>query len=92
MLLAFAAGFFGWLAVEAHVLGLRISKSAIASYAETIGIVVPLIFDTWYLGREVLKTDKIGLFLILSLQSFQAYSSMMKASEKEGDKFISASK
>ena len=92
IMLAFLGCFFGWLALETNIFGLRISKSAIASYAEQIGIVVPLLFDTWVLGREVLQTDKIGLMLILSLQSFQAYSSMIKAKSKEGDKFTSAPK
>ena len=34
VLLAFMGCFFGWLALEANIFGLRISKSAIASYAE----------------------------------------------------------
>lgn len=34
VILAFMGCFFGWLALEANIFGLRISKSAIASYAE----------------------------------------------------------
>jgi hypothetical protein len=52
------------------VIGLRISKSALASYAEQVGIVVPYTFDIFYFKRQFLLTDAIGLLLILTLQGF----------------------
>jgi hypothetical protein len=33
------------------VIGLRISKSALASYAEAFGVIVPFTFDAIYFGR-----------------------------------------
>ena len=60
-------GLFGWLAIECLILGARMSKSAIASYAEQIGFVPPFVFDFLVLKRKFLITDFIGLFILVSL-------------------------
>ena len=64
------------------IIGLRMSKSALASYAEQVGIVVPFTFDVFVLNREFLKTDAIGLGLIVFLQAYQAYKSTVNAKEE----------
>uniref|UniRef100_A0A7S3FUH1 Uncharacterized protein n=1 Tax=Strombidium rassoulzadegani TaxID=1082188 RepID=A0A7S3FUH1_9SPIT len=69
----------GWIAIECMIMGLRISKSALASYAEQVGIVVPFTFDTFILQRDFLKTDGVGLSLIVILQGYQAYRSTIQS-------------
>jgi len=54
-------------------IGLRISKSAIASYGEMVGITVPFLFDGLFLGRKFLAIDALGLTFIITLQVFNAY-------------------
>ena len=51
VILALIGCFFGWLALESMVIGLKISKSAIASYGEMAGIVIPFIVDGFCFGR-----------------------------------------
>ena len=65
--LAFIGTFFGWIALEMMIIGLRMSKSALASYGEQCGVTVTFTFDAVYFGREFLKTDWIAISLILSL-------------------------
>ena len=67
LLLSLIGCCFGWIALEFMVIGLRISKSAIASYGEMAGITVPFLFDGLILGRKFLTTDGIGLALIVIL-------------------------
>lgn len=57
----------GWMALEFMVIGLGISKSALASYGEMTGVVVPVTFDCLFFGRELLTTDIIGITLISCL-------------------------
>ena len=64
------AGFFGWLGIDFMTIGVRISKSALAQYAEQTGIIFPFLFDIFFFGRKLLGTDAIGLFLIIFLQSY----------------------
>jgi hypothetical protein len=49
------------------VIGLNISKSALASYGEMMGITVPFIIDGFVFGRTFVSTDFIGLALIIVL-------------------------
>lgn len=77
--------FFGWIGLEFMVIGLNISKSALASYGEMAGITVPFIFDGLVMGREFVTTDFLGLLLIILLQIFRAIRSM-KESEEETKK------
>ena len=79
----FLAGIFGWLAIDFMTIGVRISKSAISSYAEQTGIVLPFLFDIFFFGRQMLLTDALGLTLIVILQSYQAYLSMQEAGKEE---------
>jgi drug/metabolite transporter (DMT)-like permease len=67
LLLAFGGAFFGWMGLELMVIGLNISKSALASYGEMMGITVPFIFDALVFDRTVVMTDMIGLALIIVL-------------------------
>lgn len=91
--LAFIGTFFGWVALETMIIGLRMSKSALASYGEQCGVTVTFTFDALYFGREFLKTDWIAITLILSLQMFQAWKSAQKAGDdistvsEDNDKF-----
>ena len=57
LLFAGIGSIIGWLALESMIIGLRMSKSALASYAEQIGVIVPFCFDALALGRTFLKTD-----------------------------------
>jgi drug/metabolite transporter (DMT)-like permease len=68
----------GWVAIQSMIIGIRMSKSAIASYAEQMGVVVPYSVDVLAFGRQFLKTDGIGLLLIVTLQAYQGYSSLKK--------------
>jgi hypothetical protein len=72
---------FGWIGLEFIVIGVNISKSAIASYGEMIGIILPFVFDMTALGRKFVLTDLIGLILIVLLQILRAFNSF-KESEK----------
>ena len=79
---------FGWMALEFMVIGLRISKSAIASYGEMAGITVPFLFDGFVLGRDFLTTDGIGLALIISLQTYNAIRKQTEAkTDQKQDEF-----
>ena len=60
------------MAVEFLVIGLQISKSAIASYGEMAGIIIPFCFDSFYFHRKFLLIDMIGLLLIVLLQLYTA--------------------
>jgi len=62
------------------------TKSALASYAEESGIVVPLIIDFTLLGRQFLTTDGIGIILLVTLQSYMAYKSTKRAKKDFHDK------
>jgi len=70
------------MALEFMVIGLGISKSALASYGEMAGITVPFTFDILVLNREFLATDGLGLTFIVVLQCFNAYKSIKKAEEE----------
>ena len=73
LLLSLCGCVLGWIALEFMVIGLQISKSAIASYGEMVGITVPFIFDGLFLGRQFLSIDALGLTFIITLQAFNAY-------------------
>jgi len=75
--------FIGWMALEFMVIGLGITKSALASYGEMAGIVVPFTFDALVLNREFLFTDFIGLALIVLLIAYQAHKSLKNAEAEE---------
>ena len=51
IILAIMGTTIGWIALELMIIGLRISKSALASYAEQVGIVCPFLFDIFYFQR-----------------------------------------
>jgi hypothetical protein len=72
LFLSFLGCIIGWFALEFMVIGLRISKSAIASYGEMVGITVPFLYDGLFLGRKFLAIDALGLTFIISLQVFNA--------------------
>jgi hypothetical protein len=69
VLFGIAGSVVGWMAIEFMILGARMSKSAIASYAEQTGLVPPFLFDYLVLDRKFLVTDGIGITLLVSLQS-----------------------
>jgi drug/metabolite transporter (DMT)-like permease len=84
LLLAFIGCVIGWLALEVMVIGLRMSKSALASYGEQVGVVVPFLFDAIALCRPFLKTDWIAVCLILTLEIIMAMQSLRKKGEEIG--------
>lgn len=63
-------------------LGLLMSKSALASYAEQVGVVVPFVFDALELGRPFLKTDWIAVIIIIILEIVMAMRSLRKKGEE----------
>lgn len=67
--------FFGWIALEFNINGTMVSKSALASYAEQFGIVIPFAVDVFYFERPLLHIDVLGLLLIVALQGYQAVAS-----------------
>lgn len=73
---SFIASFFGWVALECLINGAMVTKSALAKNAELCGVIVPYAFDVFWLGRQFLNTDALGLVLIILLQVYQAWSSM----------------
>lgn len=81
ILLAFIGCTIGWMAVEFMALGLLMSKSALASYAEQAGVIVPFCFDALALGRPFLKTDWLAVFIILILEVIMAMRSIRKRGE-----------
>ena len=54
------------------IIGIRISKSAIASYGEMAGVTIPFMFDAFVLGRQFLTIDAIGVALIIIVQTYMA--------------------
>jgi len=68
------------------IIGLRISKSALASYGEMTGICVPFLFDILYFGRKFLAIDAIGLSLIVVLQVINAIKKQRQAEEEAAKK------
>lgn len=84
LLLAFIGCVIGWLALEFMVIGLRMSKSALASYGEQVGVVVPFLFDYIAFCRPFLKTDWIAVCLILTLEIIMATQSLRKKGEEIG--------
>lgn len=44
-------GFFGWLGIDFMAIGVQMSKSALSSYAEQTGIILPFLFDIFYFKR-----------------------------------------
>jgi len=72
----------GWLAVELIVIGLRMSKSALASYAEQCGVIVPFIFDAIALQRPFLKTDWVAVSLIVILEAAMAARSIRRKGDE----------
>lgn len=75
LLMGFLGSIFGWLGLELVVIGVNISKSAVASYGEMVGIVLPFIFDMAVLDRTLVMTDLIGLVLIILLQLIRGFNS-----------------
>lgn len=67
LLLSLIGCVISWFALEFMVIGLRISKSALASYGEMVGITVPFIYDGLFMGRSFLSIDALGLTLIIAL-------------------------
>lgn len=80
------ASIFGWLGLELIVIGVNISKSAVASYGEMVGIVVPFLFDMAVLNRTFVTTDLIGLLLIVLLQLLRAFNSFSEQKRWELEK------
>lgn len=78
---AICGSVMGWIAMELFVIGLRMSKSALASYADSCGILIPFMFDAIALKRPILKTDWIALTLIISLQVMMATRALRKKKE-----------
>jgi drug/metabolite transporter (DMT)-like permease len=72
ILLSFIGALCAWVAFEFMIIGLRISKSALASYGEMTGICVPFLFDIFYFVRKFLAIDALGLVLIVVLQVYNA--------------------
>ena len=79
---AICGSIMGWIAMELFVIGLRMSKSALASYADSCGILVPFMFDAIALKRPILKTDWIAITLIISLQITMATRALRKKQEE----------
>ena len=77
--LSFLGCVFGWVGLEFMVIGLGITKSALASYGEMSGIIVPFTFDVLVLNRSLVATDFIGLGLIICLMAYQGYKSFKEA-------------
>ena len=74
------------MGLEFMVIGLQISKSALASYGEMAGITLPFIFDAMYFDRTFVMTDFLGLGLIIILQIANGYRSIKQAEEAELNK------
>ena len=85
---AIIGGLMGFLAILSLTHGLAITKSALASYGEMSGIIVPFFVDCFYFDRQFLAIDAIACSIIISVQIFQAYKSIQKKgkdiSEGEG--------
>ena len=81
LLYAFLGCILGWIATELLTIGVKISKSALAAYAEQVGVVVPFCFDSLILGRLFLKTDLIAVVLIVTLQVVMAFHSLRNANK-----------
>ena len=80
---AFAFGFIAslisWLAQECLVLGVTVSKSALATYGFQSGLVVPVVYDAFITKTHpLLFIDSIGLTLIIILQIFNIVKSLLK--------------
>jgi len=67
LLLSLIGCVISWFALEFMVIGLRISKSALASYGEMVGITVPFLYDGLFMGRQFLAIDALGLTFIITL-------------------------
>ena len=61
------AGIVSFAAVTCLVIGSHMTKSAIASYCEMCGLLVPFVFDALYFKRKVLYTDGIACTLLIVL-------------------------
>lgn len=72
LLYALGASILAWVALEFMCIGLQISKSAIASYGEMVGITVPFLYDGIFLGRNFLSIDALGITFIITLQVYNA--------------------
>ena len=82
IILSVCGCFFGWVALEFMIIGLRISKSAVASYGEMAGLTIPFIFDALVLGRKFLSIDAIGVLLIIAVQAYIAFHKQQAANLK----------
>lgn len=83
---AFLAALTSWLAQECLVLGVTVSKSALATYGFQSGIVVPVVYDAFIAKTHPLYiVDSIGLLLIIILQIFNIVKSLMKKKVTEDD-------
>jgi len=71
-------GVFGYLAIEFMIIGLKISKSGMAMFAEQLGVLVPITFDVIFMGFPLFKTNLLGMTLIVSMLSYQAYLTSRK--------------
>ena len=69
------------MALEMMIVGLRMSKSALAQYGEQCGVVVTFLFDAVVFQRQWLRTDYIAVALITCLQARQACESVRKAGQ-----------
>ena len=72
ILLSLVGCTFGWIALEFMIIGLRISKSAVASYGEMAGLTIPFLCDAFIFGRQFLAIDALGVVLIIGVQGFLA--------------------
>mgnify|MGYP006114563743 CR=1 FL=1 len=86
--LAFIGALCAWVAFECMIIGLQISKSALASYGEMTGITVPFLFDIFYFGRKFLTIDAMGLSLIVVLQVYNAIKKQKEAAEEANKKVL----
>ena len=69
---ALIGSILGWIALEFMVIGARITKSALTSFAEMTGMAVPFVYDGLILGRRYMMIDVLGIILIISLQIYNA--------------------
>lgn len=80
---SFIGSFFGWVALECLINGAMVTKSALAKNAELCGVIVPVVFDCFWLGRQLMNTDALGLSLIILLQVYQAWASMNQTMDSQ---------
>ncbi len=82
---AFTASIFGYISLEMTVRALRITKSGLASFGGTCGLIPTFAVDLTYFHRTMLPTDCAGFGLIVLMQMFLIYKSV---SESTGDQSL----